>query len=151
MMLTKGVAIALAAVGLALWLGYGYFFLLDSTHFLAENASPVINQVILIVYGYMVLLVGVFLGSVYRQLKALTANETVNIASVVRSALASKDFWLGMFASPVVYVVLLQAINLERFTIAAFIGVTLVGLQNGFVCNVVADALIAGRQRSGRG
>jgi hypothetical protein len=51
----------------------------------------------------------------------------------------------------VVYVVLLQAINLERFTIAAFIGVTLVGLQNGFVCNVVADALIAGRQRSGRG
>jgi len=145
MNLTKGVAITLAAIGLALWISYGYFFLLDSTHFLAENANSTSNQVILIGYGYVVLLVGVFLGSVYRQLKALPTDKKIKIGAVVRSAFGSKDFWLGMFASPVVYVILLQAINLDRFTLPALIGVTLVGLQNGFVCNVVADGLIAGR------
>jgi hypothetical protein len=52
------------------------------------------------------------------------------------------DFWLGLFASPVVYTMLLQAIDLQNTSITGIIGITLVGLQNGFVCNSIADAMI---------
>lgn len=136
------VAIVLGIFGLLFWLGYAYYNLLDFPLFLVEGKSSIGLQLLMIAYGYTTLLVGVFLGSVYRMVKKIGDEDSIDIRSVVKAALRSTDFWLGMFASPVVYVILLQAINLDKVSLVAFIGITLVGLQNGFVCNVVADTLI---------
>jgi hypothetical protein len=50
---------------------------------------------------------------------------------------------MGVFASPVVYVVLLQAVDFENVSVSGVIGLTLVGLQNGFVCESIAESLLA--------
>jgi hypothetical protein len=148
MPLKKSLAIALAILGLLIWLGYAYYYVLDFPLFLTEGKDGVWRQILIIVYGYTTLVIGVFLGSVYRRLKRIGDEERVDIRAVIKSAITSTDFWLGMFASPVVYIILLQAISLDTFSLPAFIAITLVGLQNGFVCNIVADTLIGEKSKT---
>jgi hypothetical protein len=135
----------LAIVGLIFWAYYFYTYLLGAPLFLnTEDASRVATQIGFGVYGYVILLVGVMLGAVYQELKIAKSEgkEQIVIGSTMRRATRTADFWLGMFASPVVYAILLQAIDMTNVTIASFVGITLVGLQNGFVCNTIADSLI---------
>jgi hypothetical protein len=141
----------LAAAGLIFWAYYFFTYLLGAPLFLnTEDDNRVATQIGFAVYGYVVLLVGVMLGAVYQELKIAKAEgkKQILIGSTVRRATKTADFWLGMFASPVVYAVLLQAIDLTNVTIASFVGSTLVGLQNGFVCNTIADSLINNRPSS---
>lgn len=135
----------LALAGLAFW---GYFLMrniFEIPLFLnsaGDSALPL--QIAFGVYGYAVLLFGVVLGAVYREIRARrqAGRKTIKIFTVMRQALSTIDFWLGVFASPVVYAVLLQAVDLTSISVSGFVGITLVGLQNGFACNAVADALL---------
>ncbi|PZQ88718.1 MAG: hypothetical protein DI534_11230 [Leifsonia xyli] len=143
-------SMVLALVGLVFWVGYVLKFVLGDTLFLAgADDSKISLQVAFGVYGYVTLLLGVFLGAVYQEIKAQKAAGVTHFAigGVIKQALRSADFWLGIFASPVVYAVLLQAVNMETITLSGFIGLTLVGLQNGFVCNTVAESVIGGKPK----
>jgi hypothetical protein len=139
------VAVLLAIVGLVFWIAYVEFVLADSTKFLVGQESLSTNSLkaILVVYGYFTLVVGVFLGSGYRNLKDRQAagGKTLRIKEFIGEVFHSVDFWLGLFGSPVVYAILLQAIDLTNISIGSAAGLTLVGLQNGFVCQSIADAI----------
>jgi hypothetical protein len=135
----------LAAVGLFFWVCYILTYVLGMPLFLnTEGDNRIAAQIGFGIYGYVILLIGVILGAVYQELKVAKANgkKQVRIGATLRRATRTADFWLGIFASPVVYAILLQAIDLTNVTASSFIGITLVGLQNGFVCNTVADSFI---------
>lgn len=134
----------LAIIGLIFWVYYIITYVFGVPVFLnTEDNSRVVAQVGFGVYGYVILLVGVMLGAIYQELKVAKAEgKRIEIGSTMRRAAGTADFWLGVFASPVVYAVLLQAIDMTNVTMGSFVGITLVGLQNGFVCNTVADSFI---------
>ncbi|CAH2394151.1 hypothetical protein [Mesorhizobium ventifaucium] len=135
----------LAAVGLFFWSYYILTYVLGMPLFLnTESDNQLVAQIGFGIYGYIILLVGVMLGAVYQELKIAKADGKgqVKIGATLRRATRTADFWLGIFASPVVYAVLLQAIDMTNVTASAFIGITLVGLQNGFVCNTVAESFV---------
>jgi hypothetical protein len=139
------IAVLLAIVGLVFWIAYVEFVLADSTKFLVGQASLSTTglKAILVVYGYLTLVVGVFLGSGYRNLKERRAagGKILKINKFLGEVFQSVDFWLGLFGSPVVYAILLQAIDLTNVSFGSAAGLTLVGLQNGFVCQSIADAI----------
>jgi hypothetical protein len=139
------IAVLLAVAGLVFWIAYAELVLTDTPKFLVGESSLANSKAkaILIVYGYATLVVGVFLGSGYRELKERRTKDIkqIKIKELLGSILHSTDFWLGLFGSPVVYAILLQAIDLNSASIASATGVTLVGLQNGFVCQSIADAI----------
>ena len=144
----RKIAPILALIGIGFWAYYCYDYITGAPLFLTtptgNTNTNVWSQVGLAAFGFAVLLIGVFLGAVYNQIKAERANEVtqIDIGAVTKTALKTPDFWLGIFAAPVVYVILLQAVDLDTPTTAKFLALTLVGLQNGFVCNTIADALI---------
>ncbi|MBB2962534.1 hypothetical protein [Methylobacterium sp. R2-1] len=143
-------SIFLAAAGLVFWVVYVLKFILGDSLFLAGADDTKIGvQIAFGVYGYLTLLVGVFVGAVYQEIKSQkgAGNVEIAIGPSIGRALRGADFWLGIFASPVVYAVLLQAVNLETITASGFVGLTLVGLQNGFVCNTIAETIIGGKPK----
>lgn len=134
-----------AIVGLLFWFIYVLKYVLGAPLFLAASEEiKLAYQIGFGIYGYLTLLVGVFIGAVYQEIKAAktTGSTHIKIIQITRQALNSADFWLGIFASPVVYAVLLQAVNMEEISVGGFIGLILVGLQNGFVCNTIAESMI---------
>ncbi len=137
-------SLLLAVVGLVFWVFYILKYVFELPLFLAaEDGIGLSTQILFLVYGYLTLVVGVILGAVYKELKLEKSRgrRRIKIAKVLRGSMQTPEFWMGIFASPVLYVILLQAVNLDSITIGGFIAVTLVGLQNGFVCNSIADAL----------
>lgn len=136
----------LAILGLVFWILYVIRYVLGVPLFLASVQGPSVGaQIAFVAYGYATLLVGVFLGVVYKALKRTRekGRPRVKIGAVLRDACQHVDFWIGIFASPVVYVVLLQAVDLENISLSGTIALTLVGLQNGFVCEALADSLFS--------
>ena len=137
-------ALLLAALGLIFWVYYVLKYVFELPLFLAaQDGIGLSTQLLFLAYGYLTLVVGVILSSIYKELKLEKSRgrRRIKIQTVLRNAMRSPEFWMGVFASPVVYVVLLQAVDLENISIGGFVAVTLVGLQNGFVCNSIADAL----------
>ncbi|MET1416830.1 hypothetical protein ABVF61_31535 [Roseibium sp. HPY-6] len=144
--LNINMARVLAILGLVFWAYYVIRYVFGVPLFLADGGAPSLGaQIAFLTYGYVTLLGGVFLGVVYKELKAARSRgkTKVNIWSVLRGAFKQIDFWIGVFASPVVYVVLLQAVDLENISLAGILALTLVGLQNGFVCETLADSLFS--------
>jgi hypothetical protein len=89
---------------------------------------------------FVAVIAGVILGSLYRSLKYLADRGTVTIKNLRRflsRSFRSVDMWLGLVASPVVYAVLLQTADGMELA-----GLVFTGLQNGFCCLVIANALI---------
>lgn len=141
----------LAVGGLIFWLAYVSKYVFGAPLFLAAPTGNALGmQIGFGLYGYLVLLLGVFLGSIYQELRAIKATNRrrIRIGPTIRNAFRTPDFWLGIFASPVVYAVLLQAIDLEDLSASGIAGLTLVGLQNGFVCNTIAESIV---NRTGQG
>lgn len=137
----------LGLIGLCFWVFASVNYINGSPLFLANNgASNLPTEIAFSAFGYVTLLLGVFLGAVYNRIKAeRTAGTTqINIGATIGQAIQTPDFWLGIFASPVVYVILLQAVDLDNVSPGKVFALTLVGLQNGFVCNTIADSLIGG-------
>jgi hypothetical protein len=134
----------LAVVALVFWVFYALRYVLGLPMFLTSEGEPsLLAKIGFIGYGYVTLLVGAFLGVVYKALREAKAEKKlIKIGNVIEGALQGADFWMALFASPVVYVVLLQAVDLENISLAGLMGLTLVGLQNGFVCNTIAESIV---------
>lgn len=146
-----GLARVLAVAGLVFWALYVIRYVFGVPLFLADEGGPSLAaQIIFLIYGYVTLLLGVFLGVVYKELRAARqeGRPRVHVGRVLRSTLQHADFWMGVFASPVVYIVLLQAVDLEDMSLTGIVGLTLVGLQNGFVCETLAESIFAGRRQT---
>ena len=149
--ISLGLAKTLAVIGLIFWILYVAVYISNLPSFLVDNQQLSFQgQIIFGLYGYITLLIGVFLGAVYQSLIYERDNNNrraVNIGKVIHDAVQSVDFWIGLFASPVVYAVLLQAVDLESISAGAIFSLTLISLQNGYVCNRVADSVL--NQRAG--
>lgn len=141
---TLSVARLFALIGLLFWTFYYWRYVGGLPRFLAQDGQlGIAGQLAFGAYGYLTLVVGVFLGTVYRQLSGIPGEEReeIDIRKIIKKPFRNADFWMAMFASPVIYAVLLQAVNLETLSLAAVFSLTLIGLQNGFVCNQLAESL----------
>jgi hypothetical protein len=92
-----------------------------------------------IAFGYVITLVGVVLGAIYRELQARRARGEQRIATIpglFGDVFRSIDFWMSACASPIVYALLWKS-----FAGGGIAALTIVGLQNGFCCTVILDRL----------
>jgi len=89
---------------------------------------------------FIATLIGVALGSIYRELKDLQAQGIRTIPELkpfFSEVGRSTDLWLGLAGSPIVYGLLLQASNGMSLP-----GLIVVALQNGFCCLVIVNGFV---------
>ncbi len=104
------------------------------------NAIPETQTVTVVLYGYLVTLAGVVLGSAYRELQARKdrgETQISNVSAFAKSVLLSIDFWTSLCGSPIVYALLWR--SLDGGNVA---GLTVIALQNGFCCTVVISSFL---------
>lgn len=90
-------------------------------------------------YGFLVTIVGVILGAIYRRLIKLrnAGTETVKLPSLLGDVFSSVDFLIGIVGAPIVYGLLWQ--SLADISIA---GLTIIALQNGFASHAILDQFV---------
>ena len=123
--------VGLACVGFLVW---HYLVTAQPLRF-GANETPATQKVSVVMYGYLVTLAGVVLGSAYRELQARKERGETQISSLrgfARSVFLSIDFWTSMCGSPIVYALLWR--SLDGGNVA---GLTVIALQNGFCCTMV--------------
>ena len=94
-----------------------------------------------LIFGYLMTLLGVLLGTAYRRLQHLRDTGIKEIPSFPRfsrSIFLSIEFWLGICGSPLVYALLVR--STEGGGLA---GLTTIAIQNGFFCTVIIAGLAA--------
>ncbi len=127
----------LAAIGI---IGWRYLLGSELLRF-GANAVPEQPGARVLVYGYIVTLVGVVLGSAYRELQARKQRGETSIngfRSFLGSVFLSLDFWMSLCGSPLVYALIWK--SMEGGNLA---GLTTIALQNGFCCTVIISSLIS--------
>jgi hypothetical protein len=118
----------------------GFWWLSPRSDNFGMFESGAADATLRIVLSFAAVIVGVVLGSLYRTLKSLGDEGKKDIGNAGRflsRAFRSIDMWLGLVAAPLVYAVLLQSTSGMALS-----GLVVVGLQNGFCCLVVANALL---------
>jgi hypothetical protein len=102
---------ALAAAGLGAWI---YLAPVDrgSFGFAAPGAAAATTKVLVIAYGYGITVIGVVLGSFYRELqRRQSAGVTeIKLGELRHAVFGSTDFWMSLCGSPLVYALLLQSV-----------------------------------------
>lgn len=94
-----------------------------------------------LIFGYLMTLLGVLLGTAYRRLQHLRdagIKEIPSFRRFSRSIFLSIEFWLGICGSPLVYALLVR--STEGGGLA---GLTTIAIQNGFFCTVIIAGLAA--------
>jgi len=123
--------VALACVGFFVW---RYLITAQPLRF-GANETPETQAVPVVLYGYLVTLAGVILGSAYRELQARKEHgetQIGNVSAFAKSVFLSIDFWTSLCGSPIVYALLWK--SLDGGNVA---GLTVIALQNGFCCTMV--------------
>jgi hypothetical protein len=95
--------------------------------------------------SFVATLVGVVLGSIYRELKSLRAQgiyKIENPALFFSDIARSTDLWLGLAGSPIVYALLLQASDGMSLP-----GLIVVALQNGFCCLIILNSFVGKEEK----
>lgn len=120
------------------FLGWLYLIRSEPIRFGAISSPQTANMGI-IAYGFVLTLVGVLLGSIYRALqKRLTFSDTIgDVKEFSKYVFSSIDLWMGLCGAPLVYAMLWK--SLDGGGIA---GLTVVALQNGFCCSVIIGGLM---------
>lgn len=96
-----------------------------------------------LVYGLTVTLVGVVLGSAYRELQCMKQaghRRIHGVRELVISVVYSIDFWMGLCGSPILFSIIWQ--SADQLAVAPL---TLIAIQNGFCCTVVLPTLLGRR------
>jgi hypothetical protein len=127
----------LAIVGIV---GWRYLLASELLRF-GANAAPEQPGARVMVYGYMITLVGVVLGSAYRELQTRKQRGETRIKSprsFFSAVFLSLDFWLSLCGSPLVYALIWK--SMEGGNLA---GLSTIALQNGFCCTVIIGSLIS--------
>jgi len=89
-------------------------------------------------------IVGVILGSLYRQLRTMQARgvaQVESVTSLMTSMFRSIDMWLALAGSPVVYALLLQSTGGMNLP-----GLIAIALENGFCCLIIVNGFVAQNQ-----
>lgn len=105
------------------------------------NAVPEQQTTGVMVYGYAITLLGVVLGSVYRELQARRQRGETHIKNMKKffgSVFLSLDFWMSLCGSPLVFALIWK--SMEGGSVA---GLSTIALQNGFCCTVIVSSLMA--------
>jgi hypothetical protein len=91
------------------------------------------------VYGFLITLVGVFIGAAYRRLIELRGKGTtaVSLPAVTTDVVRSIDFHIGLVGSPLVFGLIWQSIG--DISVA---GITMIALQNGFTSHAVLERVV---------
>jgi len=111
------------------------------------RTSPVWRQcgasatwAIQLVYGFVITMAGVFLGSAFRELKRQKEElrrQSIHPLSFFAGVLRSIDFWMGVCAAPIVYALLIRSLDGGGDA-----GLTVIALQNGFCCTLLASQVL---------
>jgi hypothetical protein len=125
----------------AAFLGFcGFYALLPkdaSAGFFAEGDALKWVQ---LVAAYLIVVTGVVLGAAYRFL-ATQAETLPPVAQWATDLTRSRDFWIGLVVSPVVYSLLLNTTQGMAFS-----GMAVMALQNGFTAQVIVEQFVNGRR-----
>jgi hypothetical protein len=135
---TIAIALTLLAVAGG-FLGYWYLLPRTSAFGMFEAAGETHANRLLLSFAAVIL--GVVLGSFYRQLKRLQAQGKDSIddaGAFVVQMFRSVDMWLGLVGSPIVYALLLQSANGMNLP-----GLLIVGLENGFCCLLLVNQFVS--------
>lgn len=131
----------LVVAGFSLW----WFLIRSQPIRFGALAVPEEPRLGALVFGYLVTVVGVVLGSFYRELKRRQEQGMKSInsfRSYASSVVRSIDLWMGLFASPLIYALILKTTDG-----ASLSGVTIIGLENGFFCTLVLEAATRQQQQ----
>jgi hypothetical protein len=112
------------------------------------QAVPVEGNFLIVIYGYLVTLLGVVLGSGYRELQKLResgATRIENMRAFFKNIFSSVDLWLGLFGSPIVYALLWKSVAGGNIS-----GLTIIALQNGFCCTVIISNFVRRNEAGGQ-
>jgi hypothetical protein len=110
-------------------------------------AAPTGTSWWVVAAGYGATILGVVLGSIYRELARLRdrgITEVVSVPMFLRHVARSVDFLMSVVASPLVYALILRGV--EAPGISSYI---VIGIQNGFACLAVTSSFL-GKQEAGK-
>ncbi len=136
----KNITIPIFGFILSVLAGYYYWsnINLQGTNFgaVAIEDSPALK----ILIAYLITLLGVLLGTIYRNLqeRKLKGRNSINKpGAFFKSVFKSIDFWMSLCASPLVFMVLYNSISNSSFSSLAVIA-----FENGFFITLIMDKLI---------
>lgn len=135
------VYLLLAVIGIV---GWRYLIHSEPLRF-GANAVPEQQTTGVMLYGYAITLLGVVLGSAYRELQARKQRGETRLTSVQEfagSVFLALDFWMSLCGSPLVFALIWK--SMEGGSVA---GLSTIALQNGFCCTVVISSLMAKPQQ----
>jgi hypothetical protein len=127
----------LALIG---FLGWRYLIASEPLRF-GANAAPEQQGTRVMIYGYAITLLGVVLGSAYRELQARKQRGETRITSLrdfAGAVFLSLDFWMSLCGSPLVYALIWKSMSGGNIA-----GLSTIALQNGFCCTVIISSLIS--------
>ncbi|HEX3555612.1 MAG TPA: hypothetical protein VIA62_20510 [Thermoanaerobaculia bacterium] len=130
--------------GLLLWL----WLATGGVQSLGAVAAPAGTSWWVVLGGYLATILGVVLGSVYRELARLRdqgVSEVGSITSFLRHVMRSVDFLMSVVASPLVYALILR--GLGSTGISSYI---VIGIQNGFACLAITSSFLGKQQSLGK-
>ena len=126
--------VALGIIGFILW----WQLIGDTPLSFGAQEVPKTNNWSIIIYGYIITLVGVILGTAYRELqRRKESGQTQITKAVVKDIFTSIDLWMSLLGSPLVYALLWK--SLEGGSVASL---TIVALQNGFCCTIIIGNMV---------
>lgn len=132
--------VALVA-GFVIW----YYLISDQALRFGAQEIPQQQSWGVISYGYLMTVLGVVLGSAYRELQKMKeAGQTQINGTFFKNLLTSIDLWMSLIGSPLVYALLWKSV--EGGSIASL---TLIALENGFCCNVVISNIVKSKTAKG--
>jgi hypothetical protein len=135
------------ALLIAGFLGWCYLIGPQQIRF-GANAIPQAPNGWSIAYGYAMTVLGVILGSAYRELKTKRDRGERTISSVRdlgSSVFYSIDFWMSLCGSPLVY-----ALILKQTDGGSFAGIAVMAIENGFCCTLIVNAFVGREEQAAR-
>jgi hypothetical protein len=103
-------------------------------------AAPGATSWGVVAVGYLATILGVLLGSIYRELarlRDLGITEVKSIPKFLRHIFRSVDFLMSIVASPLVYALILRGIDSPSAS-----SYVVIGIQNGFACLAITSSFL---------
>jgi hypothetical protein len=107
---------------------------------LGAVAAPTGTSWWIVAAGYLATILGVVLGSIYRELGRMRdrgVTEIENLTVLLRHVVRSTDFLMSMVASPLVYALILRGVGSTGLS-----SYVVIGIQNGFACLAITTSFL---------
>jgi hypothetical protein len=130
----------MAVLGFVIWFYFAQKDQLTYGFLTGPEKSIFSNKIVLIIYGYLVTVIGVVLGTIYRELSEMKEKGRRRITKIgvfIKRIFSSIDLWLGLLGSPFVYALIWKSIDEGSIS-----GLTVIALQNGFSCTIITNSFL---------